>query len=63
MIRFWRITQKQILLWVFVGPVESGRTSVSSSTITLRGNEVSTESRTETWAISKPINLEIFEGE
>ena len=37
------------------GPFEEGRSSISSSTITLRGNKVSTEDRTEDWAVSKAI--------
>lgn len=39
------------------GPFESGRSSISTSTITLRGNKDDTESKTEDWAISKAINF------
>lgn len=37
------------------GPFEPNRSSISSSQIILRGNNGDTETRTEDWAISKPI--------
>ena len=40
---------------VHEGPLEPSRASVGASSITLRGNNVDLESRTEDWAISKPI--------
>lgn len=36
------------------GTIDPNRSSVTGTTITLRGNNVNTQIRTETWAISKP---------
>jgi len=39
------------------GPQEPGRASSTATTITLRGNIVDTQSPTEDWAITKPIDV------
>lgn len=42
---------------VHEGPLEAGRSSSTATTITLRGNVADTQTPTEDWAITKPIDV------